>query len=47
MEEKTRNELALFRFSLIAPLINGTVTGTAKDYMEKICSRPHQIRDRA
>jgi putative transposase len=43
MDEKTRNELALFRFSLIAPLINGTVTGTAKDYMEKICSRPHQI----
>jgi hypothetical protein len=43
MDEKTRNELALFRFSLIAPLVNGTVTGTAKDYLEQVCARPHQV----
>jgi len=43
VDDKTINELALFRFSLIAPLINGTVTGSAKDYLEGICGRPHQI----
>ncbi len=43
MDEKTRNELALFRFSLIAPLVNQTVTGTAKDYLEQVCARPHQV----
>lgn len=43
MDEKTRNELALFRFSLIAPLVNGTVTGNAKDYLERICAKPYQL----
>lgn len=43
MDEKTRNELALFRFSLIAPLVNKTVTGSAKDYLEAICARSYQI----
>lgn len=43
MDEKTRNEMALFRFSLIAPLINGTVTGSTKDYLEGICAKPHQV----
>lgn len=43
MDEKTRNELALFRFSLIAPLVNKTVTETAKDYLERVCAQPYQI----
>ncbi|MCL6560911.1 MAG: DDE-type integrase/transposase/recombinase, partial [Firmicutes bacterium] len=43
MDEKIRNELALFRFSLIAPLVNGTVTGSAKDYLESICAKPYQL----
>lgn len=43
MDEKIRNELALFRFSLIAPLVNGTVTGSAKDYLERLCAKPYQL----
>lgn len=43
MDEKTRNELALFRFSLIAPLLNGMVSGSAKDYLEGVCAKPYQI----
>lgn len=43
MDEKIRDEIALFRFSLIAPLINGTVTGSVKDYLEGICSKPFQV----
>lgn len=43
MDEKQRNEMALFRFSLIAPLINGTETGSITDYLERICAREHQV----
>lgn len=43
MDEKIRNELALFRFSLIAPLLNGSVEGSAKDYLESVCARSYQI----
>jgi transposase InsO family protein len=43
MDEKTRNELALFRFSLIAPLVNGTANSPAKDYLEEVCSKPFQV----
>ncbi len=43
MDDKLRTELALFRFSLIAPLVNGTLTGSAKDYLEQICARAHQV----
>jgi len=43
MDEKTRNEMALFRFSLIAPLVNGTVNGPIKDYLEAVCAKPHQV----
>lgn len=44
MDEKVRNELALFRFSLIAPLLNGCVEGSAKDYLESACARSYQIQ---
>jgi len=43
MDEKQRNEMALFRFSLIAPLINGTETGSVKDYLERVCAKAHQV----
>jgi len=43
MDEKTRNEMALFKFSLIAPLINGTATGSIKDYLESVCAKCYQI----
>ena len=43
MDDKFRNEMALFRFSLIAPIINGTVTGKTKDYLENICAKTYQL----
>ena len=43
MDDKQRNEMALFRFSLIAPLVNGTETGSIKDYLERICAQAHQV----
>ncbi len=43
MDDKLRSELALFRFSLIAPILNQTITGSVKDYLESICARPYQI----
>jgi Homeodomain-like domain/Mu transposase, C-terminal len=45
MDDKSRNEMALFKFSLIAPLINGTVTSKTKDYLENICAKTYQIPD--
>jgi len=46
MDDKTRNEIALFRFSLIAPFVNGSVTGSLKSYVEGICARKYQIPGR-
>ena len=46
MDEKTQNEIALFKFSLIAPIINGTVTGSTKDYLESICAKAYQVPGR-
>jgi len=43
VDDKLRNEIALFRFSLIAPLVNGTVKGSTREYLEEICAKPHQI----
>ena len=43
MDEKVRNEFALFRFSLIAPLLNGSVSGSMKEYLESVCARSYQI----
>jgi hypothetical protein len=43
MDEKVRDERALFKFSLIAPVINGTVTGSVMDYFEQICTKSYQI----
>jgi transposase InsO family protein len=43
MDEEKQDEAALFRFSLIAPLINGFVTGSIREYLEKICAKAHFI----
>lgn len=43
MDEKSRNETALFKFSLIAPIINGTISSTVKDYLENICAKTYQL----
>lgn len=46
MDDKQRNEMALFRFSLIAPSINGTGTGSIKDYLGRVCAQAHQVPGR-
>ena len=35
MNDKQRQELALFRFSLIAPLVNGSLDTSVTEYLEK------------
>jgi hypothetical protein len=42
MDEKTRQDIALFKYSLIAPLVTKTYTQkSAKDYLEEITARVH------
>lgn len=42
MDEKTRQDIALFKYSLIAPLVTKTYTqNSAKDYLEEITARVH------
>lgn len=43
MDEKTRLEVALFRFSLIAPLVNGSLEGTVQDYVETVCAKTYDV----
>jgi len=42
MQEKDRENIALFRYGLIAPLLNNQV-GSKKDYLVEICSQVHQV----
>jgi putative transposase len=42
MLEKDRESIALFRYGLIAPLLNGQVE-SRKDYLAEICSQIHQV----
>ena len=40
MEQKRRQKIALFRYSLIAPLVNETFPQkTAKEYLQKVCAQ--------
>ena len=42
MDEKLKQEIALFKFSLISPLVNETFTqSSAKEYLEEISSREY------
>lgn len=44
MDNTLRQKIALFRYSLIAPLLNGTFTqATAKEYLEDICARTYDV----
>ena len=43
MDEKTRNDLAIFRFSLIAPLTNGTLQKPMREYLEEICAKKYEV----
>lgn len=42
MQEKDRENIALFRYGLIAPLLNDQVA-SKKDYLAEICSQVHQV----
>ncbi|MFL6558867.1 MAG: IS481 family transposase, partial [Bacillus sp. (in: firmicutes)] len=41
MDEQAREKIALFRFGLIAPLVNGQVR--AKDYLMEMESKVHMV----
>ena len=42
MNDETRNQTAVFRFSLIAPIINKTFTqGSVKEYLEEVCAKKY------
>lgn len=43
MDDKLRNEIALFKFSLIAPVINGSLNEPLRDYLEKICAKTYEV----
>lgn len=44
MDEESKRKIALFRFSLIAPLLNQTFKeATAKAYIEEICARAYDV----
>lgn len=44
MDEEAKKKIALFRFSLIAPLLNQTFKeSTAKAYIEEICARAYDV----
>ena len=42
MQEKDREKIALFRYGLIAPILNGQVE-SKRDYLAEICSRVHHV----
>ncbi len=42
MQEKERESIALFRYGLVAPLLNQQVS-SKKDYLAEICSQVHQV----
>lgn len=42
MDDETRNQIGVFRFSLIAPIINKTFTqGSVKEYLEETCAKKY------
>ena len=43
MDKNTKTELALFRFSLIAPLVNGSCEKSQKEYLEEICAKRYDV----
>jgi len=44
MDEKLKEKIALFRFSLIAPILNNTFTEpTVKAYLETICAKVYDV----
>lgn len=43
MNDKQRQELALFRFSLIAPLVNGSLDTSVTEYLEKTSAKTYDV----
>ncbi|MBO8129868.1 MAG: DDE-type integrase/transposase/recombinase [Peptococcaceae bacterium] len=43
MNENLREDLALFRFSLIAPLVRGTTEKSIKEYLEEVCAKTYDV----
>ncbi len=43
MDDRLAKEVALFRFSLIAPLVNGTHLGPRSEYLAAVEAKVHQI----
>lgn len=44
MDEATKQKIALFKYSLIAPLLTGTYTQpTAKAYIESVCGKVYDV----
>jgi transposase InsO family protein len=43
LDEKLRAEIALFRFSLIAPLLQGTHTGSKQGYLSMVEAKEHLV----
>ncbi len=42
MTDNDREQIALFRYGLIAPILNGQVENQ-KDYFAKVCGQVHQV----
>lgn len=43
IDDKQRLELALFRYSLIAPLVNGSLETSVGEYLEVACARTYDV----
>lgn len=46
MDETIKQKIALFRYSLIAPILTGTIAqDTCKDYLQNICAKKYELPD--
>lgn len=44
MDENTQQKVALFRYALIAPILNETHSqATAKEYMASVCGKTYDV----
>ncbi len=43
MDDDTRSELALFKFSIIAPLVTGQIEGSQQKYLEQVASKTYTV----
>jgi hypothetical protein len=43
MDERQRNKLALSRFALIVPVIDGSLDGSINEYLETTCAKTYDV----